>query len=39
MGAIGGCIVGHHMANEKAKEQAAPSAPPAQAEPAPKPNG
>jgi hypothetical protein len=34
MGAIGGCIVGHHMANEKAKEQPqgaqnAPSAPPA----------
>jgi hypothetical protein len=36
MGAIGGCIVGHHMANQKAKEQAAP---PAKAEPAPKPNG
>jgi hypothetical protein len=36
MGAIGGCAVGHHMANEKAKEQTAPqgaqnapSAPPA----------
>ena len=24
MGAIGGCAVGHHMANEKAKQQAAP---------------
>ena len=35
MGAIGGCVVGHHMANEKAKgttpqgAQNAPSAPPA----------
>jgi hypothetical protein len=36
MGAIGGCVVGHHLAHEKAKEQAAP---PAQGEPAPKPNG
>ena len=24
MGAIGGCAVGHHMANEKAKQQVAP---------------
>ena len=24
LGAIGGCAVGHHMANEKAKEQTAP---------------
>jgi hypothetical protein len=40
IGAIGGCVVGHHMATEKAKEQGAPPAPPAQAEPAPnKPNG
>ena len=35
MGAIGGCVVGHHMANEKAKgttpqgAQNAPSTPPA----------
>jgi hypothetical protein len=36
LGAIGGCAVGHHMAAEKAKQQAAPqgaqnapSAPPA----------
>jgi hypothetical protein len=39
MGAIGGCIVGHHLANEKAKQQAAPPAAPAPVEPAPKPNG
>jgi hypothetical protein len=26
LGAIGGCAVGHHMANEKAKEQSAPAA-------------
>ena len=25
MGAIGGCVVGHHMANEKAKEKAPPA--------------
>jgi hypothetical protein len=24
LGALGGCVVGHHMANEKAKEQAPP---------------
>jgi hypothetical protein len=29
LGAIGGCAVGHHMANEKAKEQQAAPAQPA----------
>jgi hypothetical protein len=34
LGAIGGCAVGHHMANEKAKEEAAPA--PGETAPAPK---
>jgi hypothetical protein len=35
LGAIGGCAVGHHMANEKAKEEAAPA--PGETAPAPMP--
>jgi hypothetical protein len=39
LGAIGGCAVGHHMANEKAKEQTAPEgAQAAPGAPAPTPN-
>ena len=34
IGAIGGCVVGHHMANEKDKENAATQNP----HPAPQPN-
>ena len=36
MGAIGGCIVGHHLANEKDKQNAAAAG---QTEPAPAPKG
>jgi uncharacterized protein YcfJ len=39
LGAIGGCAVGHHIANEKAKEQTAPEgAQNAPGAPAPTPN-